>query len=44
MKQGVWTRVAAVVLAFLLLWWFFWAIMADEDENQLDLPQTEMIE
>ena len=44
MKQKTWTRVMAVVLAALLLWWLLWAILIDEDENALDLPDTEIIE
>ena len=44
MKQKPWTRVAAVVLDALLLWWLFWAILIDEDENALELPNTEVIE
>ena len=43
MKQKTWTRVAAVVLAALLLWWLFWAILIDEDETQMNLPETEII-
>lgn len=39
-----WMRVAAVILAALLLWWLFWAILIDEDENALELPNTEIIE
>ena len=34
----------AVVLAALLLWWLFWAILIDEDENDQGLPETEQIE
>ena len=44
MKQKTWTREAAVVLAALLLWWIFWAILIDEDENALEMPNTEIIE
>lgn len=44
MKQKTWMRVAAVILAALLLWWLFWAILIDEDENALELPNTEVIE
>ena len=44
MKQKTWTRVAAVVLAALLLWCLFWAILIDEDENALEMPNTEIIE
>lgn len=39
-----WTRVAAVVLAALLLWWLFWAIQADEDINEMELQNTEIVE
>lgn len=44
MKQKTWTRVAAVVLAALLLWWLFWAILADEDINAMEMDNTEIIE
>ena len=44
MKRKTWTNVAAVVLIALLLWWLFWAILIDEDENALELPNTEIIE
>ena len=44
MKQKTWTRVAAVVLAALLLWWLFWAIQADEDAQQIEMQDTEIIE
>ena len=44
MKQKTWTRVAAVVLAALLLWWLFWAILIYEDENAFEMPNTEIIE
>ena len=37
MKQKTWTRIAAVVLAALLLWWLFWAILADEDAQQIEM-------
>ena len=39
-----WTRVAAVVLAALLLWWLFWAILADEDMNEMEWHNTEIVE
>lgn len=39
-----WMRAAAIILAALLLWWLFWAILIDEDENVLELPNTEIIE
>ena len=39
-----WTRVAAVVLAALLLWWLFWAILADEDMQQMDETNVEIME
>lgn len=34
MKRKLWIRIGAVVLAALLLWWLFWAILIDEDENE----------
>ena len=43
MKQNAWSRIAAVILAALLLWWLFWAILIDEDEAQMELPDTEII-
>lgn len=39
-----WMRVGAVILVALLLWWLFWAILVDEDENEMELPNTEIIE
>ena len=44
MKQKTWTRVAAVVLAALLLWWLFRAILADEDAQQIEMQDTEIVE
>ena len=39
-----WTKVAAVVLAALLLWWLFWAILADEDINEMEMQNMEIVE
>lgn len=44
MKQKLWVRIGAVALAVLLLWWLYWAILIDEDENEQGLPETEQIE
>ncbi len=44
MKRNNWSRVAAVILAALLLWWLFWAILADEDMQQLDETNVEIME
>lgn len=44
MKRNKWSRVAAVVLAALLLWWLFWAILADEDMQQVDETNVEIME
>ena len=44
MKRNKWSRVAAVILAALLLWWLFWAILADEDKQQLDETNVEIME
>lgn len=44
MKRNKWSRVAAVVLAALLLWWLFWAILADEDMQQVDETDVEIME
>ncbi|MDO4425708.1 MAG: hypothetical protein Q4D17_08110 [Planctomycetia bacterium] len=44
MKQKTWSRVAAVILAALLLWWLFWAILADEDMQQVDESNIEIME
>lgn len=44
MKRNRWSRVAAVVLAALLLWWLFWAILADEDMRQIDETNVEIME
>ena len=43
MKQNVWTRIVAIILVALLFWWLFWAILIDEDEKQMELPETEVI-
>ena len=40
----MWTRVVAVILAALLLWWLFWAILADEDINEMEMQDTEIVE
>ena len=44
MKRNRGSRVAAVVLAALLLWWLFWAILADEDMQQIDETNVEIME
>ncbi len=44
MKRNRWSRVAAVILAALLLWWLFWAILADEDMQQIDETNVEIME
>lgn len=44
MKRKLWVRIGAVALAVLLLWWLYWAILVDEDENEQSLPATEQIE
>lgn len=44
MKRNKWSRVAAVVLAALLLWWLFWAVLADEDMQQVDETNVEIME
>ena len=44
MKRKLWIRIGAVLLAGLLLWWLFWAILIDEDENEQSLPETEQID
>ena len=44
MKRNRWSRVAAVILAALLLWWLFWAILADEDMQQVDETNVEIME
>ena len=44
MKQKTWTKVVAVVLAALLLRWLFWAVLADEDINEVELQDTEIVE
>ena len=44
MKRNRWSRIAAVVLAALVLWWLFWAILADEDMQQMDETNVEIME
>ena len=39
-----WRKVAAVVLAALLLWWLFWAILAYEDINEMEMHNTEIVD
>ena len=39
-----WTRVAAVILAALLLWWLFWTILVDENINEMEMENTEIVE
>lgn len=43
MKKNVWARWASVILIALLLWWLFWAVLIDEDEAEMNLPETEFI-
>lgn len=31
MKRKLWIRIGAVLLAGLLLWWLFWAILGSVD-------------
>ena len=44
MKEKTWMKVVAIILAALLLWWLFWAILADEDINEMELQDTEIVE
>ena len=45
MDKNAWRTVAGVWLAALVLWWVFWAILADEDEEDvMELPNTEIVE
>jgi len=44
MKQRIWTRVLVTLMVALLLWWLFWAILIDEDENEVNIPETEIVE
>ena len=44
MKTNIWIKVLAIVMAALLLWWLFWAVLIDEDENVMERPNTEIIE
>ena len=39
-----WRKVAAIVLIALLCWGRFWAIMADEEENVMEILETEIVE
>lgn len=43
MKKNVWARWASVILIALLLWWLFWAVLIDEDETEMNIPETEFI-
>ena len=36
MRQRIWTRVLVTLMVALLLWWLFWAILIDEDENEVN--------
>ena len=40
MKRKLWIRIGAVVLAALLLWWLFWAILIDEDGRGRNRKQS----
>lgn len=42
--NNTWMRAVAIILAALLFWWLFWAILIVEDENVVELPNTEIIE
>jgi hypothetical protein len=44
MRQRIWTRVLVTLMVALLLWWLFWAILIDEDENEVNIPETEIVE
>ena len=44
MKQNWMTRMGAALLVILLLWWLFWAILADEDANAVELPDAAQVE
>ena len=44
MKTKIWIKVLAIVMAALLLWWLFWAVLADEDINEVELQDTEIVE
>ncbi len=32
------------MLVILLLWWLFWAILADEDANAVQMPDEAVVE
>ena len=44
MDKNAWRTVAGVLLAALVLWWLFWAILAEEDINEMELQDTEIVE
>ena len=44
MKRKLWIRIGAVLLEVLLLWWLYWAILVDGDENEQEMPATEQID
>ena len=44
MRQRIWTRVLVTLMVALLLWWLFWAILIDEDDNEVNIPETEIVE
>ena len=44
MKDKTWTKVAVVVLIALLLWWLFWAVLADEEINEVGVSTIEIVE
>ena len=44
MRQRICTRVLVTLMVALLLWWLFWAILIDEDENEVNIPETEIVE
>ena len=43
MKKNVWATWASVILIALFLWWVVWAVLIDEDEAEMNIPETEFI-
>ncbi len=44
MKRNWIARMGAALLIILLLWWLFWAILADEDANAVEMPDAALVE
>ncbi len=44
MQRKTWIRIVAIVLALLLLWWLYWAILINEDGKEESSNPANQIE